>query len=423
MTTALPNASERAQARGVGRPARVLFMTDAFLPHAGGARVYYYNLLRHLVDDSPTELTVLTKKVPGWKEFDEAQSSSAFRIVRCGRPLVNWKYQQWPKLAIPLARALPLLLRHSFDLIHFGDLFPQGVLGLWFKRSIGIPYVAYCHGEEITQTDGRRYQPRVRDAIFRNADTVIAANEFARQNLLRTGVPAGRIEKVLPGIDSARFKPAVPEREFIDRYRLQGKQVLTTVARLVPRKGHRLVLEAMRNLSDEFPDLVYLIVGRGPEEVRLRDMAAQWNLTERVRFTGFVNDKDLPACYNAADLYVMPNSEENGDLEGFGMAFIEANACGKAVIGGRSGGTAESILEGQTGLRVDPGDPGELIASLRFLLRDSAARERMGTAGLARARSDFSWAVGARTLASVNTRIISARRAHSRSLHSGPSAR
>lgn len=423
MTTPLPNVSERTQVPGISRPPRVLFMTDAFLPHAGGARVYYYNLLRELVDNSLTELTVLTKKVPGWKEFDEAQSGSTFRIVRCGRPLENWKYQQWPKLAIPLARALPLLLQRSFDLIHFGDLFPQGVLSLWFKRALGIPYVAYCHGEEITQTDGRRYQPRVRDAIFREADTVIAANEFARQNLLRTGVSAERIEKVMPGVDCARFQPMMPQLEFMDHYRLQGKQVLTTVARLVPRKGHRLVLEALRNLSQEFPDLVYLIVGSGPEELRLRQMAADWNLADRVRFTGFVTNEDLPDCYNAADLYVMPNSEENGDLEGFGMAFIEANACGKAVIGGRSGGTAESILEGQTGLRIDPGDPGELIAALRFLLRDSAARERMGTAGLARARSDFSWAVGARTLASVNTRIISARRAHSRSLHSGPSAR
>lgn len=410
LITVPSKSSNQKVSRGESHSPRILFLTDAFLPHAGGARVYYYHLLRELVDASQTHLTVLTKKVPGWKEFDRKESRGRFQIVRCGRPLPNWKYQEWPKIAIPLLRSLPLLAGGRFDLIHFGDLFPQGVLSLWFKRAFGIPYVAYCHGEEITQTDGRRYQPKVRDVIFREAEVVIAANEFARQNLLRIGISSDRIEKILPGVDYVRFQPAAPRLDLMERHNLRGKKVILTVARLVPRKGHKLVLQAIRQLLPEFPDLVYLIVGTGPEEARLRELATAWNLSAAVQFAGFVSDEDLPSYYNCADIYVMPNSEEKGDMEGFGMVFLEANACGKPVVGGRSGGTSESIAEGRTGLLVDPYDPGELVEALRFLLSHTGRREQMGQAGLLRARSDFSWTRGARQLDEINHRIIAAKR-------------
>src|SRR5215470_12919399 len=151
---------------------RTLLMTDAFLPHAGGARVYYYNLYRQLRDNGQTHLTILTKKVPGWERFDQQESTERFRILRCGRPLKNWKYAECPKIIPLFLRTSALLAQRHFDVIHFGDLYPQGVLSLWFKSLAGIPYIAYSHGEEITQTDLRRYQPRVRDAIFQGAARV-----------------------------------------------------------------------------------------------------------------------------------------------------------------------------------------------------------------------------------------------------------
>ena len=104
---------------------RILFLTDAFLPHAGGARVYYYNLLRGMQSNLSNEITILTKKVPGWKEFDKRESHPRFRIIRAGRPLPNWRYQQWPKIAVPLLRTSALLMSERYDLIHFGDLYPQ----------------------------------------------------------------------------------------------------------------------------------------------------------------------------------------------------------------------------------------------------------------------------------------------------------
>lgn len=381
-------------------------MTDAFLPHAGGARVYYYNLFREWTRYSGNHVTVLTKKVPGWEGFDSTQSNDEFRIVRSGRPLPSWKYQEWPKIALPFVNATSLLLRNRFDLIHFGDLYPQGVLSLWFKRLSGKPYVAYCHGEEITQTDGRRFQPKVRNAIFREASMVVAASEFARQNLLRIGIDPGRIRKITPGVDCERFQPVAPRPDLVERHELIGKTVLLTVARLVPRKGHRLILEALRQLVREVPNIVYLIVGTGPEQDHLRRLVGEWSLNDVVRFVGFVPDDDLPSYYNLADLYVMPNSEENGDIEGFGMVFLEANACGIPVIGGRSGGAAEAVLHGKTGMLVDPHDAGELASAIGMLIDNRSKRQELGAFGLSRARREFSWASRGVALEDVNRQIM-----------------
>ncbi len=394
-------------------PLRILFMTDAFLPHAGGARVYYNSLYRELTRQGQARVTVLTRKVPGWRDYDRVESTEEYRIIRCGYPLPSWKYHHLPKIAVPLARAAFLMATQKFDLIHFGDLYPQGALSLWFKRTLRMPYIAYSHGEEITSTDRRKYWPKFRNAIFGGADAVVAANEFARQNLLRIGMPEERIKKITPGVDCLRFRPEPSREDLIRRHELQGKKVLLTVARLVPRKGHRTVLEALRKLLPQISNLVYLIAGTGPEEEKLRQIVTEWGLTNAVRFVGFVKDGDLPAYYNAADLYVMPNSEDGGDIEGFGMVFLEANACGKAVVGGRSGGAAEAVVDGKTGMLVDPHNPQELADVIRMLLQNETARTNMGEFGRMRAEFDFSWASRARSLHRVNRTVISGSKAAS----------
>jgi len=132
----------------------------------------------------------------------------------------------------------------------------------------------------------------------------------------------------------------------------------------------------------------------------------EWSLNDVVRFVGFVPDDDLPSYYNLADLYVMPNSEENGDIEGFGMVFLEANACGIPVIGGRSGGAAEAVLHGKTGMLVDPHDAGELASAIGMLIDNRSKRQELGAFGLSRARREFSWASRGVALEDVNRQIM-----------------
>lgn len=388
----------------------ILMLTDSFLPHAGGSREYYYNLYRHLAEFDDTRVTVATKKVSGWEEFDRRVSSDSFRIVRWLRPLSTWRVRELPKGLGPFLHAAWHVHKQNPTIVHAGDLYPQAVSALILKKMTGLPYVAYCHGEDIALTDRYKYQPLVRDKIYLGADAVVANAEFSRKGLLRIGVPESRITKINPGVDLERFSPRPVREELLDKWNLRGKKVVLTVARLVSRKGHDLVLRAMARLTRELPDAVYLIVGRGPEQEKLQNLAVELGITDSVRFAGHVPQELLPDCYNLCDVFAMLNREEaNGDLEGFGMVFIEASAMGKPVIGGRSGGTADAIVEGKTGFRVDAGQMDELTATLRMLLTDAELRRRLGDAGRNRVQRDFRWQERARKLHDISAEICKAR--------------
>ena len=386
---------------------RILFLTDNYLPHAGGARVYYHELYRGLVRRyADTTVHILTKRTPGWQAFDSRECDDRLKISRKFKPLPNWKYGQLPKIAGPFLHALPFLLRRRVDVVHFGDLYPQGVICLALKRLLGVRYIAYCHGEEITVTDHFRYQPRVRNAVLQAADAVIAANEFARQNLIRIGVPAARVHKILPGVDRQKFRPGPADPALVKRLGLENKLVLLTVGRLTRRKNHDAVFDALAAVGQEFSGLAYLIVGTGEERDRLERRATDLGLGQTVRFVGQVSDEELADYYRLADVFVLPNrAEASGDVEGFGMVFIEANACGKPVIGGRSGGALEAIVDGQTGLLVDPNNIDDLISALRSTLRDRALRQRMAQAALRHAQQ-FDWDNSVKLLRAVSEEVL-----------------
>jgi phosphatidylinositol alpha-1,6-mannosyltransferase len=369
----------------------IVLLTDSFLPHAGGSRVYYFNLYKRLAEQYGDRVTVLTNKMPGWRDFDCHICTDSFRIIRQYRPLPNWKYRQYPKMVRSIARAFHHIYTHPADLLHTGDILPQGLAGMWTKKALGLPYIAYCHGEDITQIDSRRYQPAIRDAIYRNADAVIAANEFARRNLVRIGVEDSAIYKLTPGVDSERFSPRQPRQDLVRQFGLQGKTVLLSVGRLVARKGHGVVLRALAQLQDRVPPFHYLIAGEGSEEACLHSLVREFGLLNRVTFLGKVPDTELADFYALSDLFVLVNREVDGDLEGFGMVFLEANAAGKAVLGGRTGGTAEAVIDNSTGLLVDPENIEETRKALELLLLNADLRNHFGERGRCRAVSEFSW--------------------------------
>jgi phosphatidylinositol alpha-1,6-mannosyltransferase len=370
---------------------RIALVTDEFLPHAGGSRIYYYNLFRR-VAKMGDEVTILTSKVPGWREFDSREQTKFFRIRRHFRSLRDLSYSQLPKIIGPTLIAVYFSVFHRPDVLHCGDLYPPGVIAVLLKKVFGIPFIAYCHGEDITLTDERRFQPRLRDMIYRSANAVIANGEFAVQNLLRIGITREKIHKITPGLDiSSFYQDTHHSAELKQRYGIDSELVLMTVARLVSRKGHSRVIRALANLLPDVTPFKYVIVGRGPLEAELRALTVELNLQDRVIFAGFVADDQLNDHYNLADIVVMPNTGDDGDVEGFGMVFLEANATGKPVIGGRSGGTAEAILDKETGFLVDPNDDEELQDALYALLIDSELRSRMGLAGLRRVQAEFSW--------------------------------
>jgi phosphatidyl-myo-inositol dimannoside synthase len=369
----------------------IALLSNKFLPHRGGTQVYYYNLFRRIATMGDT-VRILTTLLPGWQDFDAGHSVDGFEIKRHFTPLRDLSYSQLPKLFEQLPVNVFECVRNRPDVLHCGNLYPAGVIAVFLKRFFRIPFVAYCHGEDVTLTERFRFQPRMRNLVYSNADAIIANGEFAISNLKQIGISPSKIHKITPGVDCEAFTPQQKDPTLLQRYNLsRDDTVIMTVSRLAERKGHKLVLKALHTLREAVPSARYVIVGCGPCEGELRQMVRDLDLEDHVVFAGFVPDQDLNAHYNLADIVAMPNTGRDGDFEGFGMVFIEANATGKPVIGGTSGGTREAVVDGQSGYLVDTSDANDLTDAVYRLLINPQLRKQLGDWGLERSRREFTW--------------------------------
>lgn len=388
----------------------VLLAVDAYLPWSGGSRIYYDNLYRRLDNQHGLAIRVETSHCAGDAEFDHNRSSPRFEIHRHGARLPDWKVKRAPALATRMLRIARAGVQATPAAIHCGDLFPQDLAGLLLRKAAGMPFLVFVHGDEISQTEGRRLQPRVRNAIYRSADAIVAANSYAYERVVSICSDSKRVTMITPGVDFTAFRPGERPDWIARKYELGKSPVVVTVGRLVKKKGHETVLRSIPAVLKSVPDFKYLVVGGGPEEARLRNLVKEFGIDRCVRFTGDVPHHLLPDFYRAGDVFCMVNQRDaSGDIESFGMVFIEAGASGKPVIGGRSGGTVQSIIEGQTGFLCEPGDSVQFGQMLLLLLRSADLRCRMGGAGLSRARREFDWDVRARQLLEVHQGMIEAK--------------
>jgi len=356
-----------------------LLATNDFPPKLGGIQSYLYELWRRL---PPDETTVLTTSYAGAAEWDARQS---FRVVRAHQGLLL------PTRA--MRRQVDAVAREVGAGVVFVD--PMLPLGLVGPGIVGagldaVPYVVVAHGAEISvygRLPGSRTLAR---RVLRGAAGVVAAGDYAATEVRRVAgreVPTLRIP---PGVDPDRFRPLIADEASAVRARFGlplDAPVVLGVSRLVPRKGFDVLLEAVAAL-----DGVHVVLaGAGRDDARLRRRARR--LGARAHLLGRVADRDLPALYGAADVFGMVCRERWGGLEaeGYGIVFLEAAACGVPSIAGRSGGAHEAVVDGTTGLVVDPRDVVSVRTALERLLGDAGLRDRMGAAGRARVVAELSY--------------------------------
>jgi phosphatidylinositol alpha-1,6-mannosyltransferase len=227
---------------------------------------------------------------------------------------------------------------------------------------------------------------------------VIVANSLWTASLCRRvfdELQCGEVDervRVIPlGTDPARFRPDLDPRKVREAYGLPDGRWLLTVARLVPHKGIDTGIRCLASLTEKNSQLRYLVVGAGSDKARLEALARDLQVMDRVHFLGEVQDKDLPALYNVADLYLAPSRFQALDAEGFGISILEASASGLPVVVGRSGGTADAVREGETGILVDPEDPRSFAAAVRSLLEDDDRAVRMGREGRRVVETFYNW--------------------------------
>lgn len=286
----------------------------------------------------------------------------------------------------------------------------DGHYGLWLRRRVGLPYVVWTHGNEISRilSAPERHDYALR--VLAQAARVVAISRFTAGLVERCGVSADRIEVVYPACDVDVFlpRPVPPNLQTKLLGGRAGGRVLLTIGNLVARKGHDMVIKALPEVRRTVPDVTYLIVGDGPYRGELERLAVELGVRDHVVFAGRADDAELASIYALADVFIMASRErrEENDVEGFGLVYLEAAACGKPVIGGRSGGVPEAIQEGVTGLLVDPEDPMDIARAITRTLSEPGLSAALGAAGAARVRREFTWSQFADRMQRVLTTVV-----------------
>ena len=227
--------------------------------------------------------------------------------------------------------------------------------------------------------------------VYNNASAIIANSSNTKKILMGAGVHEKKICIIHPGVNVHEFLDQENQGlEIRRRHKLSGP-VLLTVGRLQRRKGQDMVIKALPEVKKIFPSITYLIVGSGEEEAYLHNLCYEFGVADHVVFAGKIPDSELPAYYAACDIFVMPNRQIGEDIEGFGMVYLEAGAAGKPVIGGKSGGTQDAIVDDVTGVRVNGEDVKDVCNAIIAFLRDFQKAKRLGENGRQRVINDFTW--------------------------------
>jgi phosphatidylinositol alpha-1,6-mannosyltransferase len=367
---------------------RHLLVTNDFPPKVGGIQSYLWELWRRL---DPERTTVLTTPYRGAAGFDAAQP---IRVER-----------DRAKVLLPtraLVRRIDRLAAEvDADLVLLDPALPLGHLGPWLER----PYGVVVHGAEVTVPGRVPGTRQMLARVLRGARLVVAAGGYPAAEAARA---AGRdlpTVVIPPGVDTTRFHPLDPDERRAAREHLgldPDAPVVLGLSRLVPRKGFDVLVEAAAVLAPRHPGLEVVIVGAGRDRSRLERLARR--RASPVRFLGRLPEPDLALVHGAADCFAMLCRDRWAGLEqeGFGIVFLEAAASGVPQVAGRSGGSAEAVLDGGTGLVVDaPRDVAAVVRALDRLLGDDALRGRLGEAARRRAVTEFDYDVLARRLQSA----------------------
>jgi phosphatidylinositol alpha-1,6-mannosyltransferase len=354
---------------------RTLVVTNDYPPRPGGIQAFVHSLASRQPDG---EIVVYA---PAWKRaaaFDAAQS---FPVVRHPTSLML------PEPRV-LRRAREIAAAEGCDRVWFGAAAPLGLLAepLGLLRS-----VASTHGHEV----GWALLPGARQVlrrIGRDVDVVTYLGEYTRTRLAPV-VP--RLARLPSGVDTELFRPGSGGEAVRRRHGLTGRPVVVCVSRLVPRKGQDVLIRAMPEIRRRVPDAALLLVGGGPYEQRLQRLAREVGVADCVVVTRSVAWEELPAHYDAGDVFAMPCRTRRGGLEveGLGIVYLEASATGLPVVAGRSGGSPDAVLEGESGHVVDGTSVDAVAAAVAALLADPVRARAMGAAGRDWVEREWRWDV------------------------------
>jgi phosphatidylinositol alpha-1,6-mannosyltransferase len=359
---------------------RLLVVTNDFPPRQGGIQSFVYGVVSRL---DPDQVVVHASRSPGWEEWDDTQP---YPIVRAPTSVM---------LPTPQVRrsALECFRANDCTDIWFGAAAPLGLLAPALRAAGAQRIVATTHGHEA----GWAVLPGARSLlrrIARHVDVMTYLGEWTRRRLAGAiGQHTPRLQRLVPAVDAAHFAPQPGENQVRRDYGLVGRPVVVCVSRLMPRKGQDVLVRAWPEVQRRVPGAALLLVGGGPARSRIKRLARDGGVAADVVLAGSVPHDELPQWYAAGDVFAMPCRSRLGglDIEGLGMVFLEAAACGLPVVAGASGGAPDAVLPERTGEVVDGASHEAVAHVVAGLLTDRDRAAGLGRRGREWVLAEWTW--------------------------------
>lgn len=370
-------------------------------------------LCRRFGDGEETTISVSTVASRDAASFDKHESYSIFRqpfpFERANRFTNQLRWARW----------LTSSRSPDFDVLHCGNIRPVGYAVRWANRKLGVPYLVYVNGGDLLRERRKAARSPIKrktaQSILGHASGIVATSKWVAQ-LASDVMDEVGIAQPPPvaaldlGTDPVHFSATRDTGALRRRWGVGDAPIILTVARLVPHKGQDMGIRALATLSRDFPELRYIMVGEGHDELRLRELARDLGVSDRVGFVGPMRDDELPEAYATSTIYLGASRvDKEINVEGFGISFLEAGASGIPSVAGDSGGVRSAVRDGETGIVVPPTDPDAIADALRSLLLNPERRKQMGRAARHAVETYYNWDRVARDTRDFTYQVVGAR--------------
>jgi phosphatidylinositol alpha-1,6-mannosyltransferase len=340
---------------------KVLFFTLEYPPFHGGVGNYYHNLVKHYPEEGKVSVLHNNENI----------------LINKKLPFFKWLPAFWA-----LNKSIK---KNKIDQVVVGNILPLGTVAWLLLKFKKTKYSVVIHGTDIMYTQKSQRKKMLAKIILKNSENIICNSSYNLEllNKLYKNKFKDKIHIVNPGVDG-EVKINNKKLEVIKKqYNLEYKIILFTVCRLIKRKGVDKVIESMTEILKEVPNLVYFVMGEGQDKKALEKLrnGLDDKVKDKIVFLGALGDKDKWLWFSLSDIFILPTREERGNLEGFGIVYLEANLLGTPVIGGNSGGVKDSIEDEKSGFLIDPNSKKEIVDKVVLLAKDEKKRFQMGEYG------------------------------------------
>ena len=364
----------------------ILFVTNDFGPRAGGIESFVMGLVERLPKNS---VTVYTSSQGDTSAYDAKWKADGVLVIR-----------DRTKMLLPtprVARTIRSVVKANHPSVAcFGAAAPLGLLAPTLRKAGVNRIVSLTHGHEVWWAKVFPFSRAIK-RIGDSVDALTYLGDFTKRGISRS--LSSEAQKTMvhlaPGIDTSHFVPLNAPSILRDELGLTDKSVIVSVGRLVPRKGQDRLIEALPLIRKSISNVHLLLVGEGSYKKSLEKMVLEREMGGFVTFVGRVHYAKLPSYFQCGDVFAMPSRSRFAGLEveGLGIVYLEAGACGLPVIAGNSGGAPDAVVDGVTGIVVDGTNVNEIAAAIVRVLSDRAKAKAMGEKGSEWVRSGWSWEI------------------------------